>query len=37
MYLVIAKASLKADKEVFKKHFAKSICSDMLNEQVSNV
>ena len=37
MYLKIAKASLKSDKEVFKKYFAKSIGNDMGTEKVKVV
>lgn len=37
MYLQIATASYKGDPEVFKKHFAKSIGLDMINEPVKLV
>lgn len=37
MYIKIAKASFKADNEIFKKHFAKSIGLDMCNEKVKVV
>jgi hypothetical protein len=37
VYLKISKATLKADKEVFKKYFAKSIGNDMCNEKVKVV
>ena len=37
MYLAIAKASYKGEQEVFKKHFAKSIGLDMLDEKVKVV
>ena len=37
MYLVTAAAALKADKEVFKKHFAKAIGNEMCQEKVTIV
>jgi hypothetical protein len=37
MYLVIAKACFKADQDIFKKHFAKNMCNDMIDEKVSIV
>jgi hypothetical protein len=37
MYLVVAKATFKADNEIFKKHFAKSMGIDMMNEKVNAV
>jgi hypothetical protein len=37
VYLKIAKSTLKADKEVFKKYFAKSIGTEMCNEKVKVV
>ena len=37
MYLYIAMASYEADQEIFKKHFAKSIGNDMLEEKVTVV
>ena len=37
VYLRIAKSTLKADKEVFKKYFAKSIGNDMCSEKVKVV
>ena len=37
VYLKIAKSTLKVDKEVFKKYFAKSIGNDMCNEKVKVV
>jgi hypothetical protein len=37
MYLVTARAALKADKEVFKKHFAKAIGNEMCLEKVTIV
>ena len=37
MYIIIAKATLKQDKEIFKKHFAKSMGNDMIEEQVNAV
>lgn len=37
MYLVIAKSSYQAENEVFKKHFAKSIATDMADEKVKVV
>jgi hypothetical protein len=37
MYVTIAKASFKAENEVFKKHFAKNIGNDMCGEKVKVV
>lgn len=37
MYITIAKNAYKAENEVFKKHFAKSIGADMLEEKVKVV
>ena len=37
MYVVIAKAAYKADNEIFKKHFAKSMGNDMCEEKVALV
>lgn len=37
MYLVVAKSAYQADNEVFKKHFAKSIATDMVAEKVAVV
>ena len=37
MYIVIGKAAFKADAEIFKKHFAKSIGIDLLVEKVKVV
>ena len=37
VYLKIAKAAYKADPEIFKKHFAKSIGQDMCDEKVKVV
>lgn len=37
MYITIAKNAFKAENEVFKKHFAKSIGADMLDEKVKVV
>lgn len=37
VYLKIAKASLKSDKEIFKKHFAKCIGTDMCEEKIKVV
>lgn len=37
LYLVIARATFKADAEIFKKHFAKAIGSDMTSEKVKVV
>ena len=37
LYLVIARSTFKADAEIFKKHFAKAIGSDMLTERVKIV
>ena len=34
MYITIAKASYKGNKEIFKKFFAKNIASDLINERV---
>jgi hypothetical protein len=34
MYLTTAKACFKADREIFKKHFAKNMGNDMLEEKV---
>jgi hypothetical protein len=34
IYLQLAKSSYKAEPDVFKKHFAKAIGNDMLNEKV---
>ncbi len=31
---MIARESYKFDKEIFKKHFAKSLGNDMINEKV---
>ena len=35
--MVIARATNKTDKEIFKKHFAKAIGNDMLTEKVKIV
>jgi hypothetical protein len=37
LYLVIARATFKTDPEIFKKHFAKAIGSDMITEKVKVV
>lgn len=37
LYLVIARATFKADAEIFKKHFAKAIGTDMISEKVKVV
>ena len=37
LYLVIARATFKADPEIFKKHFAKAIGSDMITDKVKVV
>ena len=37
MYLHIAKASYRGEQEVFKKHFAKAIGIDMIDEKVKVV
>ena len=37
MFVTIAKAAFKADNEIFKKHFAKSIGQDMCEEKVKVV
>ena len=37
MYICISKAAFKADNEVFKKHFAKSLGLDMIDEKVKVV
>ncbi len=34
---MIAKSTFKADNEIFKKHFAKAIGSDLINEKVKIV
>jgi hypothetical protein len=37
LYLLIARATFRSDQEIFKKHFAKSIGSEMLAERVKVV
>jgi hypothetical protein len=37
MYIKIARASYKADNEIFKKHFAKAIGNDLISEKVKVV
>jgi len=37
MYVIIAAASFKADNEIFKKHFAKSMGNEMIEEKVNVV
>jgi hypothetical protein len=37
LYLVIARATFKVDPEIFKKHFAKAIGSDMITDKVKVV
>ena len=37
MYIYVAKASYKADPEIFKKHFAKAIGQDLISEKVKVV
>ena len=37
MYVKIAKTALKIDQELFKKHFAKAIGTDMIQEKVKVV
>lgn len=37
MYINIAKAAYKSDPEIFKKHFAKAIGQDLINEKVKVV
>jgi hypothetical protein len=37
MYIKIARSTFKAENEIFKKHFAKSIGFDMVNEKVKVV
>lgn len=37
LYLKIAKSAYKVDTEIFKKHFAKSIGNDMMDEKVTLV
>lgn len=37
MYLQIGKAVFKTDNEIFKKHFAKAMGNDMLDEKVKVV
>jgi len=37
LYLIIAKSTFNIDNEIFKKHFAKSIGNDMIEEKVKVV
>lgn len=37
MYLIIANSVYKSENEVFKKHFAKSIATEMVDEKVKVV
>ena len=37
MYVMIANATYKTDKEIFKKHFAKAMGAEMLEEKVNVV
>ena len=37
MYLTIAQAAFEADDEIYKKHFAKAIGNEMVNERVTIV
>jgi hypothetical protein len=37
MYIVIAEAAFKTDKEIYKKHFAKAIGNEMKDEKVAVV
>jgi TATA-binding protein-associated factor Taf7 len=37
MYLTVARATFDADKEIYKKHFAKAIGNEMVNEKVTLV
>jgi hypothetical protein len=37
MYICIGKTAFKADNEIFKKHFAKSLGIDLLEEKVKVV
>ena len=37
MYVTIAKAAFKGDREIFKKHFAKSMGNEMCEEKVNVV
>jgi hypothetical protein len=37
LYLTIAKATYLEDEEIFKKHFAKSIGTDLILEKVTVV
>lgn len=37
MYIETAIATFRADREIFKKHFAKSLGIDMIDEKVKNV
>lgn len=37
MYITVAEAAFKADKEIYKKHFAKAIGSEMRDEKVAVV
>ena len=37
MYLIIANSVYKSESEIFKKHFAKSIATEMVEEKVKVV
>jgi hypothetical protein len=37
MYIKIARHTYRADNEIFKKHFAKSMGNDMIGEKVKVV
>jgi hypothetical protein len=37
MYVIIANATFKADSDIFKKHFAKAMGNEMINEKVAVV
>ena len=37
LYLTIARATFSSDQEIFKKHFAKSIGTDLVTEKVKVV
>lgn len=37
MYVTIAKAAFEVDQEIYKKHFAKAICNEMIEEKVTVV
>jgi len=37
LYLIIAKSTFNTDNEIFKKHFAKAIGNDLIDEKVKVV